>query len=115
MSRHNWKQRRVAFVVADSHHTIKLINVKMPVRIKEIGAEDTIFEGPINAMWERLPIEQKSQPFDTRTEALDLVGVLIANDLADYPGRINWLQQSEIDRTEAGAEYINRQLSEATA
>lgn len=94
----HWNIRRVAFVAADSRHSIKLLNVQMPVRVKERTAEETIYEGPIGAAWKRVPA--------TVRDGLDLVGALYADEDQIYRGRISWLQQSVAELVEPGADRL---------
>jgi hypothetical protein len=110
-----WKQRRVAFMVSDPWHKISPISIIMPVRVKERTGEKTIFEGPIEAMWEvvqqRLGVTKRlgTTDFDV---SYDLVGVLFANDEADLFGRIDWLVQSEAKSVEEGQDRIKQSALE---
>jgi hypothetical protein len=115
--RSNWKQRRVAFIVSDAHHTITPVNITMPVRTKDHSDTYDVYEGPINAVWEtmvrpRLLAQKRPEsPFREIASAPDLVGVLIADDTVASDGYISWLVQSPIDEEEAGADYIKQKES----
>lgn len=94
-----WVQRRVALVASDAHHNIQLINIQMPVRIKERTAVDTIYEGPIQAAWDQVPESIRGQ--------LDLVGALVASTDVSIEGRITWLKDSLIETAQqAGADRL---------
>jgi len=98
----NWKNRRVAFMVSDAHHSIAPVTIFMPIRMREMTDNGIVYEGPISGIW-----ADKVEPRlnITRTEydkEYDLVGVLIASDATLEEGRITWLQQSPITEHEDG-------------
>lgn len=97
----HWRERRVSFLVSDQYHTITPVAVKMPVRVKNRGENKTVYEGPIAAKWGWV----KKQIENTQ----DLVGVLYATDEQIDFGRIDWLEQSEVNEIEAGADRLNEE------
>lgn len=100
----NWNLRRVAFMVSDDNQKISPVNHKMKVRVKLHTAEGTVWEGPINHMWEKHVLPRlDSKAIDHLGRALTsfhLVGVL----MADHEGRIGWLKQSETVTVEQGVD-----------
>jgi hypothetical protein len=106
----NWSTRRVAIVASDHHHTIHLIAIKMPVRVKDIGVDQVIYEGPVAAVWERVQIEQPIV-----TENLDMVGILFADTSAMFAGLINWVTQSRQATVEDGADRMLKKKLEEEA
>jgi hypothetical protein len=109
---HNWTNRRVAFVLSDAHHTIRLANISMPVRVKTVTEEGHIYEGPIQKVWDDVVIPKLvAKGYSERdplgiSSGFDLVGVLVASDDVLTPGQINWLEQSDTVAVEEGADRV---------
>lgn len=96
----NWKQRKVAFVVADDWNDLTLCNVTMPVREAEITDGMTRYEGPVEAMW------QKTKHRIHDVENMRLVGVMIASSSKMDEGNITWLTNSVHRGMQEGADKI---------
>lgn len=112
-----FKMRRVAFMVSDNAHKITPVSVFMPVRTKEQADNGPVYEGPINATWERkvrpalLPNFDPAKWWDDG--GVSLVGVLFADYEHFSFGRINWLKQTETAANEEeGAELLAEAATE---
>lgn len=106
-----WLERRVSFVTTTSRNSVKLNNIKMPVRELRpdqypdefIETGQLKFEGPIEAQWATI---LKRHP---ELEGEELVGVLVADTSLVGLGNISWVQQTETVEREVGADRIKEE------
>jgi hypothetical protein len=99
----------VTVVASDHYHTLHLIHLKMPVRVKAVGVEQVVYEGAVAAAWET------ALAHHPRPDDLDMVGILFADTSAMFAGRIDWLTQSRNIYVEDKADQmLKKKLEEET-